>query len=198
MRLFILIVLLTGFIATVGNAAVAADGKSDYKIGDRLAKPATTTSSDYKETGWDDLVPKDWDPSKEFKALNLSNLKDSDPRATEALQKMKEIWDSAPVESSLRGERIRIAGFMVPLEHKGDRVTEFLLVPYFGACIHVPPPPANQIIHVFAAKPMKNAQTMDTVWVSGTLDIGHADSPPWGSSGYKMKADVIAPYIMKR
>lgn len=177
--------------------AVAADVRADYKVGERLAQPAPAAPSAYKETSWEALVPKDWDPVKEFKALNFGKLKDSDPRATEALQKMKELWDSAPVDVSLRGERIRIAGFMVPLEHKGDRVTEFLLVPYFGACIHVPPPPANQIIHVFATKPLKNAQTMDTVWVSGTLDIAHADSP-WGASGYSMKADIVAPYTEKR
>ena len=86
---------------------------------------------------------------------------------------------------------------MVPLEHKGNQVTEFLLVPYFGACIHVPPPPANQIIHVVAAKPLKNARTMDTVWVSGALETALTDSP-WGMSGYKMKADVVAPYTEKR
>lgn len=193
----LLILLIIGFFATSSSAAVAEDGKPEFKIGDRLAQPAPSAPSAYKETGWDALIPKDWDPTKELRALKFGVLRDSDPRAIEALRKMREIWDAAPIENSLQGERIRIAGFMVPLERKGDRITEFLLVPYFGACIHVPPPPANQIIHVITRKPLKNGLAMDAVWVSGTVDIAHADSI-WGASGYRMKADVISPYTVTR
>jgi|GEM_PF-426158 len=173
-----------------------AEKAAGYRVGDRLSqtKPPATIPNTYAETPWEALVPKDWDPMAGLKNLNFGKLKDSDPQAMEALQKLKEVWDSAPVEASLRGQRIRIAGFMVPLEHKRDAVTEFLLVPYFGACIHTPPPPANQIIHVVASKPIKNAMSMDTVWVSGTLEVGH-DTSPWGASGYKMKADIITPYV---
>jgi uncharacterized protein len=197
MRRFLLVVLIAGFFATSGGATVAADAKPEYKVGDRLAQPGSSASSVYKETGWDVLVPKDWDPMKELRALKLGTLKDSDPRADEALRRMRELWDAAPIEASLQGERIRIAGFMVPLERKGDRITEFLLVPYFGACIHVPPPPANQIIHVITRKPMKNAQAMAAVWVSGTVEIAHTDSE-WGASGYRMKADIVLPYTETR
>jgi hypothetical protein len=196
MRPLFFLLLVPSLFVSGGNSAVAADVKADYRVGDRLAQPAPPASTAYKETSWDDLIPKDWDPMKELRALDFGKLKDSDPRADRALQKMKELWDSAPVESSLRGAHIRIAGFMIPLERKGEQVTEFLLVPYFGACIHVPPPPANQIIHVVAANPLKKAQSMDAVWVSGTLDIARAESP-WGASGYKLKADVIAPYTEK-
>ena len=114
-----------------------------------------------------------------------------------ALNRMREMWSKAPVQKALRGARIRIAGFVVPLERQGDLVSEFLLVPYFGACIHVPPPPANQIIHVVAAKPLNNVQTMDAFWVSGTLDIAYSESPPWGASGYRMKADIVTPYTKR-
>ena len=196
MRPLFLLLMLAGLSLGAGDAVVAAGVKADYRVGDRLAQPASPSSSIYRETDWDALVPKDWDPLKELRALNLGKLKDSDPRADKAMQRMKELWNSAPVIASLRGERIRIAGFMIPLERKGDLVTEFLLVPYFGACIHVPPPPANQIIHVVATKPLAKAQTMDAMWVSGTLDIAHADSP-WGASGYTMKGDVVVPYTGK-
>ena len=114
------------------------------------------------------------------------------------LDRLREAWRSAPVQSSLKGARIRIAGFVVPIERQGDRVTEFLLVPYFGACIHVPPPPANQIIYVIPSRPLNDVQTMDAFWVSGTLDLAYADSPPWGASGYRMKADIVTPYTNKR
>jgi len=199
MRPLFALVLLTGFLSGGGSGVNAAETKDDYRVGERLAQPAPGVSSQtaYKETSWDMLIPEDWNPMRAFKGLNLGQLKDSDPRAMEALDRVREIWNNAPVQASLNGARIRIAGFVVPLERQGDEIREFLLVPYFGACIHVPPPPANQIIYVIPSKPLKNAQTMDAFWVSGTLELAHADSPPWGASGYRMKAEVIVPYTKR-
>jgi hypothetical protein len=88
---------------------------------------------------------------------------------------------------------IRIPGFIVPIERSGDSVRELLLVPYFGACVHVPPPPANQIIHVLVDPPLKDAHLMDTMWVSGTLETVRSPSS-MGTSGYRMKAAKIVPY----
>ena len=147
----------------------------------------------FKEIRWEDLVPKGWDPTKEFKALDLSKLEDSDPRAMEALQKMKTLFDDAPTEPSMAGRKVRLPGFVIPLERKGELTTEFLLVPYFGACIHSPPPPANQIIHAVSAKPLKGMRSMDAVWVHGTLSLVRADTP-WGKAGYRLAVDKIAPY----
>jgi hypothetical protein len=193
MRFSFLFVLL--ILASLADTASAAGAQAEYRVGERLSpsKPGATQAAVYKETGWDALIPSGWDPQKAFKGLDLGTLRDSDPRAMEALQRLRESWENAPVEASLRGKRIRIPGFMVPLERKGEEVTEFLLVPYFGACIHTPPPPANQIIHVLASKPLKGIQSMDAVWVSGTLDIARSESP-WGSSGYRMTGEIVVPY----
>jgi hypothetical protein len=111
----------------------------------------------------------------------------------QALGELRAAWDNAPVVSALNGARIRIAGFMVPLEGQKGTVSEFLLVPYFGACIHTPPPPANQIIHVVPAKPYKTTQGMDAVWVSGTLETTRSDTG-LGNAGYRMKAELVTPY----
>jgi hypothetical protein len=132
----------------------------------------------YQEITWEALVPKGWDPTQDLKVLlNSGKLQDSDPRAMEALEKMKALWDSAPTEPSLAGMRVRLPGFAIPLEARADKVSEFLLVPYFGACIHTPPPPANQIIHAVAAKPLKGMRSMDAIWVHGTLSLVRADTP---------------------
>jgi hypothetical protein len=93
----------------------------------------------------------------------------------------------------MNGVRIRLAGFMVPLDGARGVVSEFLLVPYFGACIHTPPPPANQIIHVFPAKPYKTEYGMDAVWVNGVLETTRSDTG-LGHAGYRMKAELITPY----
>jgi hypothetical protein len=148
----------------------------------------------YKQTEWDALVPKGWDPTQDLKVLlGSGKLKDSDPRAMEALEKMKALWDSAPTEPSLAGARIRLPGFAIPLEIKGGKVTEFLLVPYFGACIHSPPPPANQIVHAISAKALKGMRSMDAIWVNGTLSLHRADTP-WGKAGYRLAVDKVEPY----
>jgi hypothetical protein len=101
--------------------------------------------------------------------------------------------DNAPIVPALNGTRVRIAGFLVPLDGIKGQITEFLLVPYFGACIHTPPPPANQIIHVVPAKPYKLDQGMDAVWINGTLETTRAETG-MGNAGYRMKADLVTPY----
>jgi hypothetical protein len=191
-----------GPVASAPKAAAA----TDYRVGDKLApatpapKPkaaataTTTAKNDYTLTNWEALVPKDWDPMKDFKNLNFGLLQDGDPRANEALERLKRAFDNAPTVPSVNDTRVRIAGFVVPLEAEGDQqMREFLLVPYFGACIHTPPPPANQIIHVTSAKPIKGFRTMDAMWASGTLRTGISDTV-MGTSGYRMVLDEAAVY----
>ena len=180
---FLLLALL------VSSTALAAD----YKVGDHLAVKAAHPHAGYREVSWDDLLPKDWDPMQPMKGLRLDKLKDSDPRATEALAKLRAMWNAAPVNPAMNGAQIRIPGFIVPLEWKNSEVKEFLLVPYFGACIHVPPPPANQIIHVFSDKPYQTKSSMDAVWVNGTLETVKSKSD-MGDSGYQLKAHLVEEY----
>jgi hypothetical protein len=147
----------------------------------------------WPELKWEAMVPKGWDPAAQFKGLDLSKLQDSDPRAMEALDQLKREWDNAPAEPSLNGQRIRIAGFALPLERQGDKVTEFLIVPYFGACIHTPPPPANQIIHAKSAKPLTGVKMMVPIWTYGTLAVERGETT-WGVAGYRLMVDKVAPY----
>jgi hypothetical protein len=158
-----------------------------------LFAPSGFAAEPWPELKWEALVPKGWDPSKEFKDLDFSKLQDSDPRAVAALDRLKKLWDAAPAEPTLNGRRIRIAGFALPLERQGDRVTEFLIVPYFGACIHTPPPPANQIIHARSARPLTGVKIMTPLWTYGTLAVQRGETQ-WGVAGYRLTVDKIAPY----
>lgn len=176
----------------VGAASAATTSASQPIGGTGVSKPVATGA--FREIKWDDLVPKDWDPLKEFKNMNFSLMNDSDPRANEMLKRMRETWDNAPTNNDMDGASVRIPGYLVPLEDTKVGLKEFLLVPYFGACIHTPPPPANQIIYVKADKPPKGFHSMDTVWVSGTLKTLRSDSY-MGASGYRMDAVVVEPYV---
>ena len=169
----------------------------DYRIGDRLKPSATSARTAYQEITWDDLIPKDWDAMAALKGINVARLRDGDPKAQEALDKLRAAWDAAPVVSTLENKRIRLAGFIVPLERKGDLVSELLLVPSFGACIHSPPPPANQTVHVVLKKPVAGLQTMDTFWINGTLKTARGESG-FGVFGYRLQGESMERYEIKR
>ena len=156
------------------------------------AKPAATPGAPRTIT-WAALVPAGWDPFKDFKDLNFQMLDDGDPRAAAMMKKMRDVWDNAPVNTALVGQSVRIPGFIVPLEDSKEGLKEFLLVPYFGACIHSPPPPANQIVHVLPKSPAKGFRSMDAVWITGTLSTGRTDSY-MGAASYRIESVSVVPY----
>jgi hypothetical protein len=169
-------------------------------IGDRLpaapmANPAQSASP-WRTITWEELIPKDWDPAAALKGMDFSTLKDNDPRAQKALATLKAAWDKAPTNPALSRQRIRLAGFVIPLERQGDAVSELLLLPYFGACIHVPPPPANQVIHVILSHPDRDMHMMDAFWISGTLTLQRGDSS-LGFYGYQLHAEAIEAYVFE-
>jgi uncharacterized protein len=142
------------------------------------------------ELDWQTLVPKGWDPLQRYRNLPLASLDDGSPKAMELARQMRETWDNAPTNHALNGAQVRIAGYVVPLDARKGEMREFLLVPYFGACIHTPPPPANQIIHVTVAQPVKDLRTMDAVSVAGILHTARNDSL-MGTSGYTLAATQV-------
>ena len=110
-----------------------------------------------------------------------------------ALKKAKEYRKNAPINPAMNGKSIKIPGFVVSLDGEGEALKEFLLVPYFGGCIHVPPPPANQIIHVKSVKAIKGVRTMDPVWISGVLNV-KPSSTEMGDAGYSLVAQSVEMY----
>lgn len=144
---------------------------------------------------WESLVPQGWDPSKQFRGRerDVSTIQEGSAIEVEMMRELREIWDNAPIRTDLQGARIKLPGYVVPIDApQGGRVSQFLLVPYFGACIHSPPPPANQIVHVTLKAPGR-WRTMDAVWVSGTLTTQRQNSS-MGISGYAMTADFVQAY----
>jgi uncharacterized protein len=107
------------------------------------------------------------------------------------------VWDNAPVNPAMDGVLGRIPGYVVPLEEDKQGLRELLLVPYYGACIHSPPPPANQIIHVVLSKPVKGFAMMDTVWVTGTIK-GFRGNSYMGASGYKISDGTLTQYLKEQ
>ena len=92
----------------------------------------------------------------------------------------------------LAGVRARLPGFVVPLDTVDDKVASLLLVPYFGACIHQPPPPPNQIVHVRFAEPIVLESMYTPVWITGVMKLERYSG--LAESGYAMEGQGVEEY----
>ena len=156
----------------------------------------------YNLIDWNDLMPEPWvkEMTKEMAAVGkLSNLQDSSDEANKAMAVMRKKFDEAPIVKSQLNKKVRLPGYVVPLDADRSEKREFLLVPYFGACIHTPPPPANQIVLIrptAQSKIKKLPESMDIVWVEGEIKEGRVATSQ-GVSGYLLEAVSVAPYEVK-
>lgn len=159
--------------------------------------PVAAAEPGVRTLKWEDLVPKDWNPDRLLDELDPSNLDDQDPRAIEMFARLQAEWEAAPLVEALDSTLVRLPGFVVALEGTAEGITEFLLVPYFGACIHVPPPPANQIVHVLPRQPLTGLRGSSPVWVSGTL-TAKRNQTQFGQVGYRLTGARVEPYYKPR
>jgi hypothetical protein len=154
-----------------------------------------------KEAGLmtDDLLPFDQDLLK--KDLT-SKFPDAVIIADEVddLNARLDLLDATP-NADLNGKSIRMPGYVLPLEFDGSETTEFLLVPFVGACIHVPPPPPNQIVHVNFPRGFKSPGLYTPVYVTGrlaaiggTVDLSLTDGQTPVETGYRLEAVTVEPY----
>jgi hypothetical protein len=95
---------------------------------------------------------------------------------------------------TLDGAVVRLPGFIIPLNARRDGVVdEFLLVPYFGACIHVPPPPPNQLVYVRMARRTTLQSIYDAYWITGKLRL-QTTTTRLGAAAYELSAEKIELY----
>ena len=125
--------------------------------------PLISNANDVLTLDWIDLIPE-----QERNQFDQNQMPFSNHDGEAAKQSM-----IGGVREELNGSKVKIPGFVIPLEGDDKIVTEFLLVPYFGACIHVPPPPPNQILYVKFEKGAPIQQLWDVVYVVGKLKTQH-------------------------
>ncbi len=147
--------------------------------------PLPALASTPREVSWDDLIPPGVPYAEIIGEGDLDEINDTwSPIFDENATKLNE---------ELNGALIRMPGFIIPLEVSGEGVSEFVLVPYIGACIHVPPPPPNQLVFVTAATPWPGDDLWEAVWVTGRMKTelqwtGIADT------GYTLLAEEMEIY----
>jgi len=138
---------------------------------------------------WTDLIPlnaRDQQSSAPAAAAH-DYLGESGPAAVQQSA-------NAPVNTELDGKQVKIPGFIVPLDvAKDGTVSEFFLVPYFGACIHVPPPPPNQIVYVTSPKGIALDSIYEAYWITGTMKM-QDKSTRLGAAAYSLSADKVEIY----
>jgi len=158
-----------------------------YSLSLILAFSVNFIFADVKELAWRDLIPQ----NAKAPIIQLSPMH---AFGDESAPAAKQLFLDAPVVTELNDTLIKLPGYIVPLDLDEEyRVNEFLLVPYFGACIHVPPPPPNQIIYVKAELGIKLSDMYDPFWVEGKIKVKTVTSE-LAQSAYSLEATKIYPY----
>lgn len=150
---------------------------------DELALDTPTNGLNANNSAFEDQVAQAIAGSKQ----SLEDEKKSGRDWRDALKSIK-------VRAEFNNKRIRIAGYVVPIEYSDQQViTEFFLVPYFGACIHVPPPPPNQLIYAKHQKGFQLPDLYTPFWVEGTVMLETQENE-LGLSSYSMRDVKLTEY----
>ncbi|WP_254684788.1 DUF3299 domain-containing protein [Sulfitobacter sp. JL08] len=152
-----------------------------------IAPGMSLASEDVLDLDWSDMIPPGGDSVTQ--RLQSLGILPHDEMATLRAEQPT----SSGVRTDFNGKIVRIPGYIVPLETSGSGVTEFILVPYVGACIHVPPPPANQLVFVTTQKPYESSGLFEAVNVTGMFGTASI-STQLADIGYALSADLIEPY----
>jgi len=164
---------------------------------DEAAEQRITSLPGFQPIEWDDLVPSGFS-SEQILARYEDRLEAVEPGSAEIDELYAEMnaeYDAASLNTELDSEKVQLAGFVAPLTYVGDEITEFLLVPYFGACIHVPPPPANQTVMVSLAEgeSLSLEESWGAVWVAGEMAASSVDTA-LATAGYTISGPAFGVY----
>ena len=138
-----------------------------------------------RETRWNELSPPGWNPGKILQRLGVAEVDDGDPGAKDVQAEIRREWDNAPTVPPPDDAPIRLTGFPVLLENSGGLAKSIILVPYYGAGIHRPSPPANQMVMVYFKHGLPRNLGQSPIWISGRM-YPLAASTAHGRVGYTM------------
>lgn len=151
-----------------------------------------------RSLAWKDLLPPAAQKAKPF-WLPRRRAADDDspppapvPEGRWLSRRIEQTPINVEVVKSLDGARVRLGGYVVPLDFDATHIAEFLLVPFVGACVHVPPPPPNQLVLVKSARPFEVKGLFDPVFVTGTIRVSSVKTG-LADAGYLIEADLVEP-----
>jgi len=147
------------------------------------ARPATdgVPADGVREIDWLELLP-----PEDLKALEEMPEIDHGGQ-----MQMPQVMTSTRTVAAMDGVKGKVPGYLVPIAFDDNqRVTEMFLVPYFGACVHVPPPPPNQLIYIKPENPVELGNLWDAYWVHGTIRAGLTENA-MATAAYTLELDRL-------
>jgi len=150
------------------------------------AIPKVALANSPTEITWDDLIPPGVPYSEIIAAGEMDEIND--------------IWqpifdeNGTKLNPVLNGAYIKMPGYIIPIDQSSKGFTSFVLVPYVGACLHTPPPPANQLVFVTVQEPWRSDDLWEAVWVTGQMQH-ELQSTVVAETGYLLKADKVEAYV---
>lgn len=161
-------------------------------------------ANDYKTIQWVELMPKEdleilMNPPEEI--INIEDGSEQDSISEDVYNALLKATDdkyqkalsSTKTVPELNNKKIKIPGFVVPLKIEGNMTTEFFIVPYFGACIHYPPPPPNQTLYALYEKGFELNDIYEAYFFYGTIKISMKTSD-LATSTYQLSIEKVSPY----
>lgn len=153
--------------------------------------------TEFRELSWEELSPSGYEQNQimDKYQVQIDQTPEGSPEENDIFDKMMAELNSAPANQALDGQKIKLPGFVSPLEEKEGKITEFLLVPYFGACIHVPPPPLNNtlLIKPKAEDAIPFSRYGEPVWVLGQMQV-KTSKTDLAEAGYLIEEAAIEVY----
>ncbi len=172
-----------------------ADADNAGSENDLTSDPIEYTRDGVRILGWEELMPEgEEERLAQMYQQQMQTLYSGAPVAEGSpADQMTQIGTFNTV-AALDGQTVRLPGYTVPFDYGADaQVEEFLLVPYFGACIHAPPPPPNQTVFVVAQSPIKLRDLAQAVWIEGTIHTQTQESE-LADAAYTFKLETVETY----
>lgn len=180
---------------TAADRAAARAAKAAERAAATKKKDAELAAKGIRRIGWEDLMPEGEEErlAQMYQAQMAMLYSGAGVAEGSAADTAVQVGTFNTVKD-LNGVKIRIPGYTVPFEYGADtQIKEFLLVPYFGACIHSPPPPPNQTIFVTADTPIKMKDLAQAVWIEGTIYTQTQESD-LADAAYTIKLTALEEY----
>ncbi|GAA0814841.1 hypothetical protein GCM10009111_12330 [Colwellia asteriadis] len=196
------------FVSDIDSASkLKSDNEVDTATNTNPINPynSSPNTQQYNTLEWIALIPEKelealLNPPEYLEEISDGTLEDQLDNKLQGIKKSvpedsyQQALVSTNIIEAMNGENIRIPGFVVPLEiNKAQVITRFFLVPFFGACIHAPPPAPNQIIYVESEQGIIMESLYDAVWVSGKLATTLVEND-MATAAYSMQMHFIEVY----
>ena len=133
----------------------------------------------YEIDKWSTLIDPNFNQEKvvNFYKEKVKKAKEGTAQEVAIYAELQKSLKEAGTNKSIEAKRVKLSGYIVPVDIDGEKVNKFLFFPDQAACIHVPASPANQTIYVTTLKDkgvlMEDAY--EPIVVYGTLKLQTAN-----------------------